>query len=372
MRDRTRVALAAIAVTLLVSAAFAPAAPRAAPSSERALLFGASYPLEARASFPAGLFHFVDSIAGMSVGKTKDAHRREFLAIHGRPDPDDRRHLDAFVAARYEHMKRSRGLDAGLSVPRRSALLGIFCGAETVEAALETARPELSERSFSGLEAALRHFRPKYERIWSEASVPRTFLDRVRRDPRRGELAALLGRMRSFYGVELDGSPRPTLALVPVRDGWGTHAEAIGRHLLLEIRPGDDLAGQASVIVHENAHYLWSLLPEARLARLEAAALESGTEGERAWAALREALPTALGQGIADHAFRSDAWSLGHPWYHEPDVDAFAKALYAYVNHAIAKGQSLDEAFIRGAVLRFPREIAAPNGGASGLNRRGP
>ncbi len=362
MRDRPRVALVAIAAAFLVTAALA----------DGSLLFGSSYPLEARASFPAGLFHFVDSIAGTSVGKTKDAHRGEFLAIHGRPDPEDRRHLDAFVAARYEHMKRTEGLEAGLPVPRRSALLGIFCGAETVEAALGTVRGELSERSFSGLKAALRHFRPKYERIWREASQPRAFLDRVRRDRRRDELAALLGRMRTFYGVELDGAPRPTLALVPVRDGWGTHAEAIGRHLLLEIRPGDDLAGQASVIVHENAHYLWSLLPEPRLARLEAAALEAGTEGEKAWAALREALPTALGQGIADHAFRPDAWSERHPWYHQPDVDAFAKALYAYVNHAIAKGQPLDEAFIRGAVLRYPREIAAPNGRPGGLSRRGP
>lgn len=317
-------------------------------------LLGAAYPLEARPSFPAGLYHWVDSLAGSSAGKTKDAHRGEFLEHHGGPSSEDLDHLEAFQAARLEHMRTNPGRDGALPVPRSSALLGIFCAAPTLDAALARAKRELSPEGFASLAAALRHFGPKYEAIWRDGAIPRAFLDRVRRDPRRERLADLLERMGGFYGVDVASAPSPAIALVPVPDGFGTHAEAVGRHLLLEIRPGDDLAGQASVIVHENAHYLWTLLPEERRHRLEKEAKEAGPLGARAWEALSEALPTALGQGVADRQFRSDRWSSRAPWYHDAGIDAYAKALYTLVQRSLEEGKSLDEEFVRRAVERYP------------------
>jgi hypothetical protein len=69
---------------------------------------------------------------------------------------------------------------------------------------------------------------------------------------------------------------------------------------------------------------------------------------------LNEALPTALGQGVADHAFRPNAWSTGAPWYHTPEVDRYAKSIYKLVNRAVATGAKFDEAFLREAVRLYP------------------
>jgi hypothetical protein len=336
------------------------------------LFLGGTYPVRAAPSFAGGLYHWVDSLAGSSVGKTKDAHREDFIEHHGRPSEEDIRNLNSFRAARLEHMRTHAGRDGPFSIPRSSALLGVFCSSESLDQALERAAEQLSPAALEDLKASVEYFRPRYEAIWRDGEIPHRFLRRVRDDPRRERLEDLLNRMARFYDVEIPESFHPQIALVPVRAGYGTHAEAVGRHLLLEIRPEDDLAGQASVIVHENAHFLWTVLPEERRDRLETIAREAAPRGGEAWRALREALPTALGQGVADRQFRPDRWSRRFPWYHEPVVDAYAKALYGLVHHSLAQGKRLDEEFIRAAVARYPSDIAPVREPASEFTPRSP
>lgn len=355
---------------LILAAAVAAPPPSAIDADVR--LLGAAYPLEARPSFPAGLYHWIDSLAGTSVGKTNDAHREDFLERNGRPTTEDIRYLNAFRVARAEHMRTNPGRDGPFEIPRSSALLGVFCASISVEQALERASGQLSPEAFQDLRAAIEHFRPRYEEVWQDAEVARRFLGRVRSDPRRERLSELLNRMVRFYGAEIAPEFPPAIALIPVREGYGTHAEAVGRHLLLEIRPNDDLAGQASVIVHENGHFLWTILPEQKRDRLESVAREASPHGARAWRALREALPTALGQGVADREFRPDRWSRRAPWYHEPEIDAYAKALYGLVHHTLAKGKTLDEEFVRAAVSRFPTDMAPVRAPAPELTPRSP
>ena len=321
------------------------------------LLLARPYPIEAAPSFPGGLFHWMDSLAGTTVGKTVPAHREEYLRLFGALSGEDRAHLEAFVAARAEHVSRQAADAARRDIPpRASAMLGVFCGSATVEDALAALKPELTPVAWHGLAKALAHFRPRYEVVWNDGAVPQAFLERARRDPGRWQLEALLARIVRFYGVDpLKASP-PRLALVPVPAGFGTHAEAIGGVLLLEIRKGETLADEASVVVHENAHFLWGLVPEERRRRLAlfAAGLDDG--GARAFRLFGEAIPTALGQGVADRAFRPSAWSPDGPWYHTPDVDACAKRIYPIVRDALAAGLTLDE----GLVLRAIRASDGP------------
>jgi hypothetical protein len=189
--------------------------------------------------------------------------------------------------------------------------------------------------------------------------VPRAFLRSAQEDPALPRLDALLVRLARFYGVPPDGAPRPRLLLVPVPAGWGTHAYALRRTLLLEIREGDRLADQAAVVVHENAHFMFSRIPAARQERLEAAARAVSPTGADAWALLHEALPTALGQGVADRAFSTD-WSTRGHWYHRPDVDRYAKALMPLVDRTLAEGGGLDEVFVTRAVAAAPLTPRAP------------
>jgi len=229
-------------------------------------------------------------------------------------------------------------------------MLGVFCGSATVDAALARLKPELTEGAWDGLAKALAHFRSRYEVVWNDGAVPRAFLESAHRDPGRKQLAALLAKIVRFYGVDPLMVPPPRLALVPVPHGFGTHAEAIGGALLLEIRSGETLADEASVVVHESSHFLWSLVPAERQRRLAAFAAGLDDDGARTHRLFGEAIPTALGQGVADRAFRPSSWSLDGPWYHTQEVDACAKRIFAVVSAALDAGSTLDEELVRRAI----------------------
>lgn len=321
------------------------AAAASAPASLKDPL-GPLYPIDAEAAYPAALFHWLDSLAQTSVGKTMPAHREDYVRRFGRATPDDAAAIERFWAARLAHAVRTGS---------RAELLGIFCAAPTLEAGVETAGRDLDPERRADLAAALAHFRPKFDEVWAGGAVPRRFLGSLARDPSTARLADLLGRAARLFGV--DGaalSPKPRLVLVPVPDGWGTHAQAIRRQLLLEIRPHDRLADQASVIVHENAHFLWESMPPERRAALERVAREAAPHGAEAWEVLHEALPTALGQGVADRAFRPRSWTPRASWYHTEAVDAYAKALYPLVQQALDLGSRIDAEFVRFAIARYP------------------
>jgi len=229
-------------------------------------------------------------------------------------------------------------------------MLGTFCGSATVEDALSALKPELSRDSLDGLAKALAHFRTRYEIVWNDGAVPKAFLEGARRDPARSQLSALLAKIVRFYGVDPLSVPPPHVALVPVPAGFGTHAEAIGDVLLLEIRRGDVLADEASVLVHENAHFLWGLVPADRQRRLAAFAAGLGDAASRTFRLFGEAVPTAMGQGVADRVFRPSAWSMDGSWYHTEDVDACAKSIYPTVVHALDSGLTLDEDLVLRAI----------------------
>ncbi|HZN56183.1 MAG TPA: hypothetical protein VFB67_12770 [Candidatus Polarisedimenticolaceae bacterium] len=278
----------------------------------------------------------MDSLAGTSAGKTIPAHREDYLKRFGALSDADKTALEAFVAARAEHMRRSTG----------SAMLGAFCNAATVAAALEGVRGELSGKSWEGLAGALDHFEPKYRKVWNDGAIPQAFLERARADARLPEIAALLEKIVKFYGVDPLAATPPRLALVPVPAGYGTHAEAIGGVLLLEIRDGEGLAEEASVIVHENAHFLWSLVPPERKTDLADFAAGMNGRAQREFPHLGEAIPTALGQGVADRLFRPSSWSPDDPWYHVPEIDLCAKRIFPIVRYALEAGQQMDRDFL--------------------------
>lgn len=338
-------ALRRAAAALTVAACALPAVAAARPSDR--LLVARPFPIEAQPSFPGGLFHWIDSLAGTSVGKTNRAHQEQYLEKFGHPTEEDKRQIEAFVAARAEHLERLRRAAAQSGEPLRgSAMLGIFCSAPTVEDALSSLKGELTPETWNGLAGALAHFRPKYETIWDHGAVPEAFLRRSRHDPGLGRLEDLLASIVRFYAVDPMAARPPRLALVPVPRGYGTHAEAIGGVLLLEVRAGDGLPDQASVIVHETSHFLWSLVPVERQRRLAAYANGLDATAARTFPLLGEAIPTALGQGVADRIFRPEQWSIDGPWYHTFEIDACAKRIYPSVRYALEAGLTFDEPFI--------------------------
>jgi hypothetical protein len=339
-----------------VSRAAGPGAEHDDAGDRAGVLLGSSYPLRFEISFHAALFHWIDSLAGTSGGKTVPAHVKEFVARTGGFTRTDSEVLNRFRRARLRDANRaarpsdeSYGGVRGLAPLRR-----IFLEAPSLAAAEEHARSTMEALDFEALHDALLYFRPKYEPIWQDGAIPRRFLKRFRKDAGRKRLEALLVRIARFYGVDPAAHTRPVVVLVPVPSGYGTHATAVGPYLLIEVRPPDRLADQASVIVHENSHFLFSNIDADRRLRLEGLVGRLGPRGRQAWQTLREALPTALGQGVADRDFRPGSWSTGGRWYHRNDVDAYAKALYPLVRKTLEQGGRFDEAFVKKALALYP------------------
>ena len=340
--------LPALLLPFLTLLPIGPTPATAPPTTTEPLLLGPSYPVEVAISFPAALLHWLDSLAGVeghgaTAGKTVEAHRAEFVRLFGPPDAEANERLRGFARARTAVARR-------LPRERRDALTVAFFEARTLEAALGAASAVATEDERAALRAAIETFELRYRRVWNDGAEARGFLARVSGHERAGELAALLVRIARFYDVPPAAAPHPRILLAPVAPGYGTHAQAIGRHLLIEIRPGEGLAEQVAPIVHENAHFLFQRVEGERLAALARVAAEHGALGEESWLLLREALPTALGQGVASRRFQPD-FDLDGRWYHLEEVDEYAKLIYPLVSRSVRRGGRFDADFVRAAVV---------------------
>jgi hypothetical protein len=309
------------------------------------------YPLEIEIQFHTALFHWVDSLAGTSGGKTIAAHQQEFRSKFGSPSQED---VDMLMRFRHARLNDARQDVEGQPLPKgTSELCRVFLETPNLDQAIERARKQTPDGDVDAIRDALMYFKPRYAEIWNDGRVPSRFSRQFKVDPRLGELEGLLARIARFYGVDPGTGMRPTVVPVPVPDGHGTHATAIGRYLLIEVRASDRLADQASVIVHENAHVMFNRVDDDRLQQMEAMAAHS-KRTKRAWHALREALPTALGQGVADREFQPRSWSASRPWYHTDEIDTYAKKLFPLVRYSLENGGRFDEEFLKSALAKFP------------------
>jgi len=363
VRRRACIPIAAIVLALpIVSAAMAATSPTdVAPtaSAETRLLLGNSYPIGVSVSFHEALLHWLDSLAmltgpGGTAGKTVAAHRKEYEGLFGKPSPQDSAMLKRYHAARL-------GFVRGADKDDRHRLTLAFFEASSLNDALDRAGDLLDPGAAKDFGMAVRHFEPRYRQVWKEGSIPESFLARVRASERREELAAFLVNVARLLDISPQQDPHPRLVLVPVPAGYGTHAQAIGPFLLVEVQRGEGLADEVAPIVHENVHFLLSRIPAARSAALERAAQDVKPWGADAWGLLQEALPTAIAQGVADQSFRPDDWSRRQPWYHTEAVDRYAKRIFPLVEEALRENGSLNESFVKRLVGAYaPPATAAP------------
>jgi hypothetical protein len=340
--------VAVVLVCLIVSTAMAATSPTdAAPAvpTDARLLLGNTYPIDVSVTFHEALLHWLDSLVmltgpGGTAGKTVAAHRKEYEGLFGRPSPQDSAMLKRYHAAR-------QGFVRGADRDDRHRLTLAFFEASNLNDALERAGELLDAGAAKDFDTAVRHFEPRYRQVWKEGSIPEGFLARVRASERREELAAFLVNAARLLGISPQQDPHPRLVLVPVPSGYGTHAQAIGPFLLVEVQRGEGLADEVAPIVHENVHFLLSRIPARRIEALERAARNVKPWGADAWGLLQEALPTAIAQGVADRSFRPEDWSRRQPWYHTEAVDRYAKRIFPLVEEALRQNGSLDESLVK-------------------------
>lgn len=315
------------------------------------------YRLNLVAERHVALFHWLDSLVGTSGGKTITAHRQQYVEQFGGLSDSAHEALQGFRDLRGDQLQADKELVLP-GLPQGPTglvwLRGVFLHFGDMADALTYAEHTMEPENYSHLSQAMQYFDDQYESIWNDGQVPGVFLYRFKKDPHRGRLMRLLSRIADSMDVDLSALPTPTIYLVPVPSGHGTHATAVGPYLLLEVRRADHLAEQASVIVHENSHYLFYNMNPARRARVREMIEQMPADAREAWRMLNEALPTALGQGVADREFRTWLWSSRMPWYHLAEVDEYAKAIFPLVDETLREGGQFDERFFRTALELYP------------------
>lgn len=322
------------------------------PLPERPRVDAEPIPFEIVVSPVARLVHWLDNLSGVGGGKTREVYLDVWTARYGVLDAADREQLKAWATARRSERGApmpSFAVDSELCYPvtplprsPRHVFSSKALVAPSLDALFDESAAVLSAENAARMRGALLHFRDRIDAEWGDDAFLQDFAKRLRAFLSSPEAVDLNRRFVHLMSVTDTREPS-VLSLVAVpRGGAGTHAEAFGRHLLLEVRPGERPERQAQVVFHELVHDLWARMPPSRRAEWARGFLTRGAPGALAWALQHEALPTALGQGVAEATLAPRIWRRTKPWYDVRQVDVLAKRIYPLVDARIAAGARLD------------------------------
>lgn len=328
---------------LLLGVALAPAATAAtAPAGSAPVV------VETRVSYVAHVFHWVDYLAETTPSKTRESFYRRWNRRFGSLDERDRAVLAQFRQVRAGGALAEPPLaSAGdgcvpavdpVDTPRQ-VLSAASMRANDLDQFASLMREFLGPTEAEAVAVALRHFEPRIRQLWPETAFLAPFQKSFDAFIAAPATQQLITDMADY----LEAKPRPGatvhISLVAaLGEDTGTHAEASGEYLLLEVRPADTPEQQVQVLFHELAHYFMQRMPAETRAGLAARMFRGGFRGALAWNLAREALPTALGQGLAQAKLAPRQFGSMQKWYHRPAEDALAHALYPGVSRAFAAG----------------------------------
>jgi hypothetical protein len=291
-------------------------------------------------SVAAPLIHWIDNLAGSSRGKTIRTYRRYWQERFGPPGEEERVLLQRWRDLRVKPVPIAQGepRNADGCLPQiddppgwRQIFLLRSYDAPSVEVFLDSLEDHLNVSEIGALRRAIGAFEPRFAQVWREMAFLQRFEKRFRRYIQTSDLRPFLGEVARFLGVEPSAFPAGRIHLMALPGD----ASAIGRHLMMEVRPGDGPEEQIQVIAHETTHYLWQMMAPGRKDRLARQLHEASPAGPAVWALLHEGLPTAIGQGLSEARLAPRRFGLQYSWYHTPLIDRFAKEIYTVVEDAI-------------------------------------
>ncbi|MFQ5701877.1 MAG: hypothetical protein ACE5HU_08555 [Acidobacteriota bacterium] len=317
------------------------------------------------------LIHWVDNLAGTSIGKTKPIYRRYWQERFGPFDAEDRLALETFIRIRTLPLPtpfRIANVSGCLPIPADTLgwhqdFLIAAMRSTSITSFAQRLADRLTEEQRADLVKALERFQPRFERAWKDLKHVRRFRKRFERYFDRGDLRAYLRDMARFFGVDAAAAPAMKISLIGLPRDGPTHAEADGDHLLIEIRPQDSPRDQIQVVAHEAAHFLMRQMSAEQIDRLARQVFAKHPAGALVWRLLWESLPTSLGQGLAEARLDPSRFSLSQPWYHISQIDQFAKLIYPAVVDSMGRRQGVGDglmARLTGLMSRSPLYRRAP------------
>jgi hypothetical protein len=336
---------------------------------------GTAPPLETHVSEVANLIHWVDNLAGSSIGKTAAVYRRYWQERFGAVTATDRAALETFVRIRNLPVpSQARLANESGCLPLEDGAPGWHqrfmaesMKADSVRQFVDALSGSLDKNDRAELLAALEVFRPRFQKVWKDMGFVHAFERRFDRYLEEGGLRGYLFEMSRFFGVAGSSLPAMKVSFMALPNGGPTHAEADGDYLLVEIRPEDTPQDQVQVIAHEAAHFMMQRMTFAQLDALARQAFAAGDAGAAAWRYFWESVPTALGQGLAEARLAPRRFSAANPWYHIPQIDRYAKLVYPAIVESMDRNQTIHDGVIPRMVDLMERSTLYRQMNPSGL-----
>jgi hypothetical protein len=258
-----------------------------------------------------------------------------------------------------------------LEFDKRVRIAGLL--SVTPEDYAEKLRVLLPPQDAVKLEEAAEHFRPRFDAWWraSGAAVAEPFRAGLEGLFEKGELGAIVTRVARFYATPLPHGTTIDFDLVVLPSkSRNTSAEQMVSHGVIEVLPGEKPQDRMDVVCHELFHFLYSSRTPAQQAALaNRFGASPDAMGGYAYALLDEAVATALGNGVVDHAVNpadyAERLKTEMGFYGIHAIDATAKGILSRTNEDPTKGPPLDSpetvatllAATRDAIGEDPRPV---------------
>lgn len=305
-----------------------------------------AWEVRVQASPVHGTLYLLEALRG-------EAHHSRHLAEVFRqrrpPTPQDEQILQDYARLIQEDAWNTLRFPGDGEKQRKLAevLEGITLQARDTEDFLQRARPLLSTEHHARLSKAMRHYAPLYRELIYRPCEPglQQQLRDLQQDLQDRHAAEALQTVAALYQSDWPPEQPFIVALTPIPRQEGEHFEAFGHSdgyfEVVEAPQGAPVKGSSGVILHELCHSLWSNRSPEVASRLRKAFPEA------AYDQLNEGLATALGNGWFGQG------KPDQPWYNDPIIDGYARALLPLLLPYLEQGKPLDEAFAARASAAF-------------------
>jgi hypothetical protein len=210
----------------------------------------------------------------------------------------------------------------------------------------------LPEVSVTEANAVVQSLYPRFERWWSETALPQS---KTRADTLINAMASEKITREVEHINSLLGAPPAAKTLATVHlmfrpklvFSGNTSGQNMGIESVAEFVATDRDADRLAVILHEYAHFVFSVIPKPDGLRLKQTISQAGEgTGGPLWGLLNEAQATALGNGRVARLFMSREDFEKHlaadqRFYADPLIDGAGKALLPLVDEMIAKKETI-------------------------------
>jgi hypothetical protein len=234
----------------------------------------------------------------------------------------------------------------------------LFTGAENLKSLKERMELLLSNEDENILLSVIYHFQSKFNSIWKECNYLKEKAEKLSGLMSSEKVKEILNDTVHFFGLESYLLPDFELHLLWSPEDARSYGQVVERYSLVEVLPHEDVKLQVDKHIHEICHYLYDAIPVAAMISMADEFFKSGQiEGPLAYNLIYESIAVAISQGLAVETVFPENFSFKKSWYGEPEIDAYAKALFPLIKRYFESGKIIRDGFATQAIQQYKKSF---------------